>query len=130
MTTRTYTCMCGDFEGQVTGEPPLSCWCHCKTCRQQTGAPMQLGVWTPDNFKAIKGDDKLIKYNSAPTIYRNSCGKCGSFAYKVLPDGNLAIPLGALEPPVKPACNIMCAKEHAGEHPIMAPELPKHDAFP
>jgi len=78
--------MCGNFEGEVTGDPALAVWCHCGTCRQQTGAAMQLGVWSTDNFKVVKGEDSLIKYGSTEgKVYRNSCSKCGSFCFKVLP---------------------------------------------
>ena len=75
-TTRAWSCMCGNFEAQVTGEPALAVWCHCASCRAQTGAAMQLGVWSADNFKVIKGDDDLIKYSKTEGIYRNSCAKC------------------------------------------------------
>ena len=77
MTTRKWECMCGDFEAQVEGEPVLAVWCHCLLCRKQCGAPMQLGVWAPDNFKINKGGDNLITYTSNGTIFRNSCPKCG-----------------------------------------------------
>uniref|UniRef100_A0A7S3P825 CENP-V/GFA domain-containing protein n=1 Tax=Amphora coffeiformis TaxID=265554 RepID=A0A7S3P825_9STRA len=129
MTTRKYGCMCGAFEAEVTGDPALACWCHCQMCRKQTGAAMQLGVWTPDNFKVLKGDEKLIKYSSTEgKVYRNSCSTCGSFCYKVLPDGALVAPLGALEPVVPPTCHIFVKDK--GEQPVMFPELPQHDAFP
>lgn len=91
---------------------------------------MQLGVWTPDNFQVTKGDDTLIKYKSGEKVFRNSCSSCGSFCYKVLPDGAMVAPLGALSPKVEPTCNIFCKPEHRGEHKIMAPDLPVHDEFP
>jgi len=121
--------MCGTFEGEVTGDPALACWCHCGQCRKQSGAAMQLGVWSPDSFKVIKGDDELIKYASTDgKVYRNSCSNCGSFCYKVLPDGNFVAPLGALDPLVKPTCHIFV--KHKGNQPVMFPELPQHDEFP
>lgn len=103
------------------------CWCHCETCRRQTGAAMQLGVF--QNFEVIKGDDQLIKYASTSgSVFRNSCKNCGSFCYKVLPDGAKVAPLGALEPVIKPTCHIFVKDK--GSQDVMFPELPQHDAFP
>jgi hypothetical protein len=119
--------MCGAFEGQVTGDPALAVWCHCGQCRKQTGAAMQLGIFP--NFEVLKGDDQLIKYASTEgSVYRNSCKNCGSFCYKVLPDGAKVAPLGALEPAIKPTCHIFVKDK--GEQDVMFPDLPQHDAFP
>ena len=88
---------------------------------------MQLGVF--QNFEVIKGDDQLIKYASTSgSVYRNSCKNCGSFCYKVLPDGAKVAPLGALEPVIKPTCHIFVKDK--GSQDVMFPELPQHDAFP
>jgi hypothetical protein len=121
--------MCGNFEGQVEGDPALAVWCHCGQCRQQTGAAMQLGVWPKVTVTIKGGDDSLIKYKSTPTVSRNSCATCGSFCYKDLPDGANAVPLGALSPGgVKPTCHIFVKDK--GDQEIMFPDLPQHDGFP
>lgn len=131
MTTRTWSCMCGNFEGEVTGDPKLAVWCHCALCRKQTGAAMQLGVW--DDLKVKKGGDDLIQFEANPNAgtVRNSCTKCGSFCYKILGGGGgMVAPLGALEggPVVKPTCHIFVADK--GDQEVMFSELPQHDAFP
>jgi hypothetical protein len=126
MATRNYTCMCGAFEGQVTGDPALACWCHCSMCRKQTGAAMQLGVW--DDIQVLKGEDNLNKYEGMPGVFRNTCKTCGSFCYKVLGNGAKVAPLGTLDPVVKPTCHIFVADK--GNQDIMFPELPQHDGFP
>eukprot|EP00187_Rhodella_violacea_P009923 CAMPEP_0174888662 /NCGR_PEP_ID=MMETSP0167-20121228/3947_1 /TAXON_ID=38298 /ORGANISM="Rhodella maculata, Strain CCMP736" /LENGTH=128 /DNA_ID=CAMNT_0016125761 /DNA_START=41 /DNA_END=427 /DNA_ORIENTATION=- len=128
MSTTSYSCMCGSFSATLTGDPALACWCHCLMCRKQTGAAMQLGVWTPASFAVSQGDDGLIKYGSSGGVFRNSCGTCGSFCYKVLPDGNIVAPLGALEPPVEPTCHIFVKDK--GEQKVMFADLPQHAAFP
>jgi hypothetical protein len=126
MTTRNWTCMCGAFEGQVTGDPALAVYCHCGMCRKQTGAAMQLGVW--DDLKVLKGEDNLIKYEGAPGVFRNSCKTCGSYCYKILGNGCKVAPLGTLDPVVKPTCHIFVADKGLGD--VCFPELPQHDAFP
>ena len=84
MTTRTWQCMCGKFQGQVTGDPALAVWCHCGLCRKQVGCAMQLGVFPELNV--IKGDDNLIVYKVNPETetVRKSCKTCGSFCYKII----------------------------------------------
>jgi len=95
-------------------------------CRKHTGAAMQLGVF-PD-FKVLKGEDKLIKWTGNGTVFRYSCGTCGSFCYKAFEDGTMVAPLGSLEPYVPPTCHIMVA--HKGEQPIMFPELKQFENGP
>ena len=87
---------------------------------------MQLGVF--DDLKVVKGEDSLIKYESSSGVFRNSCSNCGSFCYKILSNGAMVAPLGALEggPVVQPTCHIFVM----GDQPIMFPELPQHEGFP
>ena len=95
-------------------------------CRKHTGAAMQLGVF-PDT-KILKGQDALIKWTGNGTVFRYSCRNCGRFCYKVLGDGTTVVPLGMLEPYVKPTMHIMVA--HRGEQPVMFPELTQHGDGP
>ena len=132
MATYNWSCMCGNFEGEVKGDPALAVWCHCELCRKQTGAAMQLGVFP--ELKVVKGggDDNLIAYKASADseTTRYSCKKCGSFCYKILGGGGNVAPLGALTggPVVKPTCHIFVADK--GDQAVMFPELPQHDAFP
>uniref|UniRef100_A0A7R9ZLI3 CENP-V/GFA domain-containing protein n=1 Tax=Craspedostauros australis TaxID=1486917 RepID=A0A7R9ZLI3_9STRA len=128
MATREWSCMCGNFKGEVTGEPNLAVWCHCEQCRQQTGAPMELGIF--EKLEAKSGDDDLISYEhtEGSGVQRKSCKKCGSFCYKLIGDTKVA-PLGSLSgEAIKPTCNIFVADK--GSHAVMAPDLPQHDGFP
>ena len=130
MTTRTWSCMCGSFEGQVKGDAVLACWCHCGLCRKQTGAAMQLGVFP--EFNVLKGGDNLNAFKANPNggTTRFFCKTCGSFCYRKLPDDSKAIPLGALEggPVVKPTCHIFIKDK--GDQDVMFPELPQYQEFP
>ena len=90
---------------------------------------MQLGVF--NDLKVLKGEDSLIKFEANPgsgTI-RNSCNKCGSFCYKILGNGALVAPLGALSGDVvKPTCHIFVKDK--GNQDVMFPDLPQHAEFP
>lgn len=89
---------------------------------------MQLGAF--ENFVVLKGDDTLISYehNKGSGTYRKSCSKCGSFCYKTTASGANVVPLGTLDPVVKPTCHIFVADK--GNQEIMFPDLPQHDHFP
>mmetsp|Transcript_41584 Transcript_41584/g.57871 ORF Transcript_41584/g.57871 Transcript_41584/m.57871 type:complete len:130 (+) Transcript_41584:72-461(+) len=129
MAERTWSCMCGNFEGKVSGDPSLTVWCHCNQCRKQTGAAMQLGVFP--KLEVMKGADDLIDFeaNAGSNVHRFSCKKCGSFAYKKIGDDMLVAPLGALSGDViKPTCHIFV--KHKGHQEIMFDDLPQHDEFP
>jgi hypothetical protein len=88
---------------------------------------MQLGIFM--NFEVLQGGDSLINYehNKGSGVVRHNCSKCGSFCYKTLGKGPKAVPVGTLDPVVKPVCNIFVA--HRGNQEVMAPELPQYDEF-
>ena len=70
-------CMCGEVRYEAIGEPPYVGHCHCKSCRQHTGAPVvTLVAFMADGIKFTKGDRKI--YNSSPAIRRAFCGQCGT----------------------------------------------------
>jgi hypothetical protein len=71
----------------------------------------------------------LINYeqNKGSGIVRHSCGKCGSFCYKTLGKGPKGVPVGTLDPLVKPVAHIFVA--HKGNQAIMFPELKQYDEF-
>jgi hypothetical protein len=82
-------------------------------------------------FDKTKGEGTLNKYESTPKKFRVTCHKCGSFVYNVLPDGNVAVPLGGLVFPanakrITPAMHIFYAERRSDVHD----ELPKHEGWP
>ena len=80
-----------------TLKPQLAAFCHCDTCQTYGGDAANVGAWKPDEMKVTKGEDNLIKYESAAGKFRCSCKTCGSFAYNILPNGLFVVPLGALK---------------------------------
>lgn len=131
--TRTWSCLCGNFEGKVTGDPKLAVWCHCGQCRKMVGSAMQLGVWDDDKISTTSkgGDDALIKYESKPGVFRNSCGTCGAFVVKTAGPGFNVVPLGALSGTVvKPTCHIFVADKGNQSCFEGVADLPQHDEFP
>ena len=81
---KTYngSCFCGDVEIQVTGEPVLSGYCHCNSCREWSAAPMSTFIlWKPQSVKITKGEDNIITYTKTEQSYRKSCKTCGGHLF-------------------------------------------------
>jgi hypothetical protein len=53
-----------------------------------------VAAWPPASFKYTKGEDGLLKYESAPKKFRISCGTCGCFVNNILPDGTMVVGVG------------------------------------
>jgi hypothetical protein len=59
---RTWTCLCGKFQAQVTGKPIFAACCYCTMCRKFMGGPFSLGIWTKMDISKGGGQDDIIKY--------------------------------------------------------------------
>jgi hypothetical protein len=130
---RTWTCLCGKFQAQVTGKPIFAACCYCTMCRKFMGGPFSLGIWTKMDISKGGGQDDIIKYVADEAKggknYRCSCSTCGSFCYGINREGNLYfVGLGGLEggtSAIKPAANIFVA--HRGNQEILLPDLPQFE---
>ena len=56
-------CMCGEVRYEAIGEPPYVGHCHCKSCRQHTGAPVvTLVAFMADGIIIHKGGPKDLQF--------------------------------------------------------------------
>ena len=70
-------CMCGAVRYEATGAPKGSGYCHCRSCRHHTGAPIvAFVVFATDQVEWLSGDRTL--YESSPGIFRAFCRDCGT----------------------------------------------------
>lgn len=73
------SCLCNGVEYEIDSiEMPI--WmCHCQTCRKANASAFvpTAGV-NRDNFRWIKGQEKLTTYESSPGKLRHFCSICGS----------------------------------------------------
>ena len=70
-------CLCGAARFQVTGPAKWTAYCHCESCRRQTGAPVSAYAgFERDQVSFIQGQPSL--YASTPGVARGFCGTCGS----------------------------------------------------
>lgn len=74
-------CLCGAVRYRIAaGEIPESGYCHCRTCQQQSGAPVV--AWfavTPLRLTITKG--ATAKYRASPRATREFCGGCGTYLF-------------------------------------------------
>jgi hypothetical protein len=71
-------CLCGNVRYRVEGPIEESAYCHCRTCQQQSGAPVV--AWfavSPKHFALLKGTPK--KFRASDRAAREFCGDCGTY---------------------------------------------------
>lgn len=69
--------MCGNVRYELEGDSEWTGYCHCRSCRKHTGAPVVAYVSFPvERVKWTSGERVL--YESSPGRFRAFCGKCGT----------------------------------------------------
>ncbi|MGQ0741256.1 MAG: GFA family protein [Alphaproteobacteria bacterium] len=76
----TGRCLCGEVRFRATGEPKWSAYCHCKSCRRATGAPVAAYAGFPSDKVQWIGANPAY-YESSPGVRRGFCPRCGSSVY-------------------------------------------------
>lgn len=75
-------CLCGAIRFVAAGAPKWTAWCHCQSCRKQTGAPV--AAYAGFEFQQVrftKAEPEV--YASSPGVERSFCPRCGStIAYR------------------------------------------------
>lgn len=77
------SCLCGGIEYAVKKlDSPIQ-HCSCKTCRKAHAAAFNTAAAVQqDDFRWLKGDKLLSKFQSSPGKTRYFCSKCGSHLIK------------------------------------------------
>lgn len=76
--THKGACFCGAVEIEVTGQPAVQGYCHCKDCASWGAAPINaFTLWAPDAVRVTKGKDQLASFNKTENSSRKFCKKCG-----------------------------------------------------
>ncbi len=66
----TGQCICGAVQLEASGSPEAMGYCHCASCREWSGAPLNaFTLWKPDSVKITKGAEHLgtFKKTRKPT---------------------------------------------------------------
>jgi hypothetical protein len=70
-------CLCGSIRFRVSGQPIGAGFCHCESCRKQTGAPVAAYVvFDASQVEWTKGTRQ--RFESSPQKFRSFCGRCGA----------------------------------------------------
>jgi hypothetical protein len=107
-------CLCGDIRYEYWGEPNVTLYCHCESCRRHTSSPITTFVCVAnDRFRHTRGMPAV--YASSPGVRRMHCGRCGSpIAYESdrHPD-QIDLYAASLDDPAaaRPTCHIYVAEQ-------------------
>lgn len=73
------SCLCGAIEYEVSTLDMPIIFCHCNSCRKAHAAPFvpTAGV-VRENFRWLKGEEKLSSFESSPGKVRHFCSVCGT----------------------------------------------------
>lgn len=77
MTTFQGGCLCGAIRFAAEGLPVTTIYCHCHSCRRQTGAPVA-GFATYQRQRFTWTEGSTGAYRSSPKVIRRFCGHCGT----------------------------------------------------
>ena len=70
-------CLCGAVRYEVQGEPYKVSYCHCRSCRKATGAPVVVMVMFRD-FQVRWPGSEPRRHESSPGVRRGFCATCGT----------------------------------------------------
>ena len=72
-------CACGAVRYELLSDPFDAGWCHCRTCRLNSGAPAMVFASVPAGDLAwTRGEDKVKSFASSSFGHRSFCGECGT----------------------------------------------------
>ncbi len=72
------SCFCGAVELEVTGSPEAMGYCHCRSCRSWSAAPVNaFTLWKPEAVRITSGAEHVATYQKTPLSQRQYCTKCG-----------------------------------------------------
>ena len=125
-------CLCGDIAFAIDGPVETVGHCHCSMCRKSHGSAFAtFATVSTDDFQWVKGEERVVTYQSSAQRSRRFCARCGSV---VLVDGDgersVLVPLGnvAGDPGVRPRRHAFTGSM-APWHTIVD-DLPRHDVHP
>ncbi len=89
--TNTYTgqCYCGATKVSVEGDPMVSGFCHCASCRSFHGAPfIGWSVWPSDKVHVT---GQMNKTDKVDHLARATCAKCGGKMMGIIKGADMTV---------------------------------------
>lgn len=79
------SCFCGDIEFSLTGDPLLVGYCHCDSCRNWSGSPVNaFTLWKKEQFNLEKGKEHVASFSKTERCTRYWCKNCGGNLFSEL----------------------------------------------
>jgi len=71
-------CFCGSVQFEVAGDPVAMGYCHCRSCRSWSGAPVNaFSLWKTAAVRVTAGAQHLATFQKSAFSHRQYCAKCG-----------------------------------------------------
>ena len=95
----TGSCLCGDIAFEIGGHVDIVGHCHCSMCRKFHGSAFAtVGTVAREDFRWVRGADRVRAYQSSANRCRRFCPRCGSAVptagigpqFMLVPMGNVA----------------------------------------
>ena len=107
------SCLCGAIAYEIDKLDMPICHCHCRTCRKAHAAAFAstAGVMR-ENFRWVKGEERLTAFESSPGKLRHFCSVCGTHLVAerhVQPHVILRVATLDEDPGQRPAMHIWCS---------------------
>ena len=122
-------CFCGAVEIGVSGEAVSMGYCHCRSCRSWSGAPVfAFSLWPIDAVRVTKGAAHVATFAKTPATSRQFCRLCGGHLMAEFRAMNVMDVCVSMLPtlPFKPALHVNYAETVLP----MRDGLPKFRDFP
>ena len=130
----TGNCLCGAVSFVAEGEPAFQANCHCKDCRQVTGAAYATLVFMNEADVKITGQLQSFEHSvdSGNVLSKEFCPKCGSqmFGKNGARPGSIALRGGSINEQelVQPQLNVFAGSKM--DCTILDSNIPAHDKMP
>jgi ADP-ribosyl-[dinitrogen reductase] hydrolase len=125
-------CLCGAIGYEVTQLDGEIMHCHCRTCRKAHASAFASTVRVErGHFRWLRGEARLVAYQSSPGKIRRFCATCGSHLMAERPaQPHVILRVATLDddPGDTPAMHIWTS--HAVPWLETADDLPRHAAMP
>lgn len=107
--THEGSCFCGAVRIVASGTPFAMGYCHCKSCRDWSAAPVTAyTLWQPSDVRVTAGEDKLATFGKRGGAERQFCTECGGGVLARDPGGNFTDVFAPVLPTLKfePAAHV------------------------
>lgn len=126
------SCACGGIEYELDDTLEWANHCHCTTCRKVHGAAFgTFGHGRASNFRWLRGEELVERWQSSPGNTRNFYRICGSNVPTVSESEDaVRIPMGTLDddPEFEPREHYFVSSRAAWF--MITDELPQHEKLP